>query len=122
MTEKSTTDVTVAARALPIWNGVVKNSCFGLTDSMLADVARYALALGTMTDDELFVECQSAIYGSALMANYRRPTDVHAKCDLCFAEASRRDPRDETQDPVHPGAGIYSRAHAAVMRSQGYEP
>jgi hypothetical protein len=105
------------ARHLPIWTPLIENLYSALSDTYKLKVATFALSLADMTDDELGDACESHIYGSAF---WSRRFDVpdHALCDLCANEAHRRDPRDDSVDPPHPGGAIYANAHTAVVRSQ----
>lgn len=107
------TETQTNARDLEIWTRVVEDDIHGLSEKSVTDVEQFALSLGSMTDAELFVECQVRIYNAALMQRFRRPVSDHAMCTLCFAESRRRNP-----DPG--GDSIYTQAHKAVMRSQGY--
>ena len=70
----------------------------------------YLAKIAAMTDEELFAECQSKIWLSAYAANNPR-SDYHWHCDACYDESQRRKDKE-----------IYSRAHKAVVRAEGFSP
>lgn len=79
-------------------------------------------ALRGLSDDDLFGECRRWIYEGALVQRFQRMNfeDVHCRGTACFFEARRRGV--EAGHDRNCGGSIYARAHAAVMRSQGYTP
>lgn len=115
-------DPITQARALPIWDGVIDNATHGLDPGSLTEVARFALTLADLTDDELFDASYRWILNSAIMNGSRRPVPDHAMCDLCCAEADRRNPSTPQNEDgtIARTPSIYTRAHDAVMADQGH--
>lgn len=70
--------------------------------------AAYIAGLETLTDGGLKDEAESKIWLSAFAANNPRSC-YHWQCDATYAEATRRGKPE-----------IYSEAHKAAMRSEGY--
>jgi hypothetical protein len=94
----------------------------GASEWAKARLAEWIDKLPGLTDDELLVEAERAIYDSALAARFRGNWDH----DHCRASAthfvSRMRKVAAGHDEWCSGPSIYGRAHAAVMRSQGHTP
>jgi hypothetical protein len=78
--------------------------------------------LPTLSDRELFEECESAIFGSASVARFRGNfEEEHCQASACYHEAERRLVAAGHREGCG-GPSVYSRAHARIMRSHGYTP
>lgn len=82
-------------------------------DDIQRDFAAY---LAGLSDAALQLKAEEYIWLSAYAANNAR-SEYHWKCDATYREAAVRDPGT---GPAHRGASIYVRAHARVMRGEGY--
>ena len=68
----------------------------------------FVAKLATLTEAELFDEAKKYIWLSAYAANNPRSA-YHWMCDATYDEARRREKPE-----------IYSKAHKATMRQEGY--
>ncbi len=112
---------TIAYRNL-VWNGVVDDDVHGLSPAQLVEVEALARDIHTWSDDRFILRVSSLILNAAIMTHHRGRHNDDALTTIAFNEASRRDPRDDTTDPTHPGAHLYGLAHDMAMRSQGHTP
>lgn len=91
-------------------------------DHYKPQLAAWAQNLPTLGDGEFLNAARSAIYNSALANSFRGNWEHdHFKASVCYTEANRRHVA-AGHDTDCRGDTLYSRAHAQVMRSHGYEP
>lgn len=85
-------------------------------------IVKWLGTLTELTDAELQAQSEYWIYESASVNRFRGNWDhIHVKATACFNEAERRLVQAGHGKDCH-APSIYSRAHAAVMRSQRHEP
>lgn len=84
------------------------------------ELLTFARTLPILDDIRLQSITESAIFSSALMSGFRgNHNHVHFKATACFHECQRRHRVGGHRDDC--AHDIYTRAHDAVMMSQGYE-
>ena len=118
------TETTLATAAdVHVWYGPVAAQEFeAARDTVKPGLLVWLASLRTMTDDEFRDACESAIYASASVARFRGNfEDDHCKATACFSESRRRLVLAGHSDDCR-GPSVYSRAHASLMRSHGYQP
>ena len=78
--------------------------------------------LRDLSDEDFMRVARSAIYDSALTANWQGNWNAeHCKASACFHESRRRLVL-AGHDRGCSGPSLYSRAHSQVMREHGYQP
>lgn len=90
-------------------------------DQAKPELLKWIDKLPTLTDEELFVQAQMAILGSALGQRFRGDwSEEECRCGAVHHESNRRHRLAHAEGC--PSPTIYSRAHAKVMREQGHRP
>jgi hypothetical protein len=83
-------------------------------------LAAWARALPTLSDNDFTAEAASAIHGSALTSSFRGNWNhEHFKASAVHVEARRRHVA-AGHDKDCRGANLYTQAYYSVTRSQGY--
>lgn len=86
-----------------------------------AELWEWVQTLPALPDGALLGECRRWIHDDALVGRFRGNWEhIHFRCTAVFHESERR--HREAGHCDHCSGSIYSRAHAAVMRSHGYTP
>lgn len=87
-----------------------------------ADLLSWVDSLPGLTDEQFQMECQTAIYNSALAQRFRGNWEHdHCRASACYHESERR--KAAAGHVQRCGAdGVYGSAYRRVLAEQGYRP
>jgi hypothetical protein len=101
---------------------IVRQEYDGAEEWAKPEILTWLTALPCLSSQEFRDECERWIYEAALVNRFRGNWDhVHVKATACYEDAERRNVLAGHAEDCR-GPSIYTKAHAAVMRSHGYTP